>query len=89
MVKICIDELQSLSIAMKRSAVAKLRVLGKNRADNQALIDESSAVPALIPLLRCGDLCFFYPLFWEFFMEVLWFCNMLCCWFDLYTLSKF
>ncbi|XP_075666611.1 uncharacterized protein LOC142636315 [Castanea sativa] len=54
-VKICIDGLQSPSIAVKRSAAAKLRLLAKNRADNRALIGESGAVPALIPLLRCSD----------------------------------
>ncbi|GAV59894.1 Arm domain-containing protein [Cephalotus follicularis] len=54
-VKICIDGLQSPSIAVKRSAAAKLRLLAKNRSDNRALIGESGAVPALIPLLRCSD----------------------------------
>ncbi|GAB4830755.1 hypothetical protein Ancab_004788 [Ancistrocladus abbreviatus] len=54
-VKICIDGLQSPSIAVKRSAAAKLRLLAKNRSDNRALIAESGAVPALIPLLRCSD----------------------------------
>ncbi|KAL3820810.1 hypothetical protein ACJIZ3_006715 [Penstemon smallii] len=54
-VKLCIDGLQSSSIAVKRSAAAKLRLLAKNRADNRALIGESGAVPALIPLLRCSD----------------------------------
>ncbi|XP_059663421.1 U-box domain-containing protein 4 [Cornus florida] len=54
-VKICIDSLQSPSIAVKRSAAAKLRLLAKNRSDNRALIGESGAVPALIPLLRCTD----------------------------------
>ncbi|KAK4754364.1 hypothetical protein SAY87_002468 [Trapa incisa] len=54
-VKICIDGLKSSSIAVKRSAAAKLRLLAKNRADNRALIGESGAVPALIPLLRCSD----------------------------------
>jgi hypothetical protein len=54
-VKICLDGLQSPSIAVKRSAAAKLRLLAKNRADNRALIGESGAVPALIPLLRCTD----------------------------------
>ncbi|KAK7821660.1 u-box domain-containing protein 13 [Quercus suber] len=39
----------------ERSAAAKLRLLAKNRADNRALIGESGAVPALIPLLRCSD----------------------------------
>ncbi|KAL6990663.1 hypothetical protein U1Q18_008782 [Sarracenia purpurea var. burkii] len=54
-VKICVDGLQSSSIAVKRSAAAKLRLLAKNRTDNRALIGESGAVPALIPLLRCSD----------------------------------
>ncbi|XP_062013619.1 U-box domain-containing protein 2 [Rosa rugosa] len=54
-VKICVDGLQSPSIAVKQSAAAKLRLLAKNRADNRALIGESGAVPALIPLLRCSD----------------------------------
>ena len=54
-VKICVDGLQSPSIAVKRSAAAKLRLLAKNRSDNRALIGESGAVPALIPLLRCSD----------------------------------
>ncbi|KAL0300882.1 UNVERIFIED_CONTAM: protein spotted leaf 11 [Sesamum radiatum] len=46
---------ESSSLAVKRSAAAKLRLLAKNRADNRALIGESGAVPALIPLLRCSD----------------------------------
>lgn len=54
-VKICVDGLQSPSIAVKRSAAAKLRLLAKNRSDNRVLIGESGAVPALIPLLRCSD----------------------------------
>ncbi|WCJ28150.1 ARM repeat superfamily protein [Euphorbia peplus] len=54
-VKICVDSLQSPSVAVKRSAAAKLRLLAKNRADNRALIGESGAIPALIPLLRCND----------------------------------
>ena len=33
MVKICVDGLQSPSIAVKRSAAAKLRLLAKNRSD--------------------------------------------------------
>ncbi|GMP75774.1 hypothetical protein CsSME_00032744 [Camellia sinensis var. sinensis] len=41
-VKICIDGLQS-------------PLLAKNRSDNRALIGESGAVPALIPLLKCTD----------------------------------
>ncbi|KAJ0430610.1 putative armadillo-like helical protein [Helianthus annuus] len=57
MVKICVDSLSSSSIAVKRSAAAKIRLLAKNRADNRALIGESGAVPALIPLLRCVDPC--------------------------------
>ncbi|KAG6416447.1 hypothetical protein SASPL_123877 [Salvia splendens] len=54
-VKLCVDGLRSSSIAVKRSAAAKLRLLAKNRADNRALIGESGAVPALIPLLNCSD----------------------------------
>ncbi|KAK2967800.1 hypothetical protein RJ640_016984 [Escallonia rubra] len=54
-VKICIDGLQSPSVAIKRSAAAKLRLLAKNRSDNRALIGESGAIPALTPLLRCSD----------------------------------
>ncbi|XP_075495176.1 uncharacterized protein LOC142532691 [Primulina tabacum] len=54
-VKLCVDGLQSSSVAVKRSAAAKLRLLAKNRADNRVLIGESGAVPALIPLLRCSD----------------------------------
>ncbi|KAH7545334.1 hypothetical protein FEM48_Zijuj01G0082400 [Ziziphus jujuba var. spinosa] len=54
-VKICVDSLQSPSVAVKRSAAAKLRLLAKNRADNRVLIGESGAVPSLIPLLRCSD----------------------------------
>ncbi|KAF8409686.1 hypothetical protein HHK36_005765 [Tetracentron sinense] len=54
-VKICIDGLNSSYIAVKRSAAAKLRLLAKNRSENRALIGESGAVPALIPLLRCSD----------------------------------
>ncbi|KAJ0495042.1 putative armadillo-like helical protein [Helianthus annuus] len=56
-VKICVDSLSSSSIVVKRSAAAKIRLLAKNRADNRALIGESGAVPALIPLLRCVDPC--------------------------------
>ncbi|KAJ0668438.1 putative armadillo-like helical protein [Helianthus annuus] len=56
-VKICVDSLSSSSVAVKRSAAAKIRLLAKNRADNRALIGESGAVPALIPLLRCVDPC--------------------------------
>ncbi|XP_031257831.1 U-box domain-containing protein 4 [Pistacia vera] len=54
-VKICVDGLQSSSIAIKRSAAAKLRLLAKNRSDNRVLIGESGAIPALIPLLKCSD----------------------------------
>lgn len=54
-VKLCIDGLQSSSVAVKRSAAAKLRLLAKNRADNRVLIGESGAVPFLVPLLRCTD----------------------------------
>ncbi|KAB2596572.1 U-box domain-containing protein 4-like [Pyrus ussuriensis x Pyrus communis] len=54
-IKICIDDLQSLSLVVKQSATAKLRLLAKNRVDNRALICESSAFPALIPLLRCSN----------------------------------
>lgn len=54
-VKICVDSLRSSSVAVKRSAAAKLRLLAKNRSDNRALIGESGAIPALIPLLRCAD----------------------------------
>ncbi|KVH96734.1 U-box domain-containing protein 4-like [Cynara cardunculus var. scolymus] len=54
-VKICVDSLSSSSVAVKRSAAAKLRLLAKNRSENRALIGESGAVPALIPLLRCAD----------------------------------
>ncbi|CAN0910346.1 U-box domain-containing protein 4 [Linum grandiflorum] len=54
-VKICVDGLKSSSVAVKRSAAAKLRLLAKNRSDNRALIGESGAIPALIPLLRCSD----------------------------------
>ncbi|KAK9051788.1 hypothetical protein SSX86_028416 [Deinandra increscens subsp. villosa] len=54
-VKICIDSLSSNSLAVKRSAAAKLRLLAKNRSENRALIGESGAVPALLPLLRCAD----------------------------------
>lgn len=54
-VKLCVDGLNSSSVAVRRSAAAKLRLLAKNRADNRALIGEAGAVPALIPLLRCSD----------------------------------
>ncbi|KAK6932832.1 Armadillo [Dillenia turbinata] len=54
-IKICIEGLQSSSVAVKRSAAAKLRFLAKNRSDNRALIGESGAVQPLISLLRCSD----------------------------------
>ncbi|KAK4373644.1 hypothetical protein RND71_009028 [Anisodus tanguticus] len=54
-VKLCVDSLYSKSVAVKRSAAEKLRVLAKNRADNRALIGDSGAIPALLPLLRCSD----------------------------------
>ncbi|RID72617.1 hypothetical protein BRARA_C04503 [Brassica rapa] len=54
-VKLCVDGLRSSSVAIKRSAAAKLRLLAKNRADNRLLIGESGAIQALIPLLRCND----------------------------------
>ncbi|RAL52767.1 hypothetical protein DM860_007535 [Cuscuta australis] len=54
-VNLCVEGLKSSSVAVKRSAAAKLRLLAKNRADNRALIGESGAIPALVPLLRCSD----------------------------------
>jgi len=54
-VKICVDGLQSPSILVRRSAAEKLRFLAKNRADNRALIGESGAISALIPLLKQSD----------------------------------
>ncbi|CAN4126971.1 unnamed protein product [Withania somnifera] len=54
-VKLCVDSLKSSSLAVKRSAAAKLRLLAKNRVDNRALIGESGAIPGLVPLLRCTD----------------------------------
>ncbi|CAN1337144.1 U-box domain-containing protein 4 [Linum perenne] len=54
-VKICVDALGSSSVTVKRSAAGKLRLLAKNRTDNRALIGESGAIPALIPLLRSTD----------------------------------
>ncbi|KAB2614308.1 U-box domain-containing protein 4-like [Pyrus ussuriensis x Pyrus communis] len=54
-IKICVDGLQSSSLVMKQSAMAKLRLLVKNRVDNRALIDKFGAFPALIPLLRCSN----------------------------------
>ncbi|OVA03827.1 Armadillo [Macleaya cordata] len=54
-VQICIEGLHSESVALKRSSAEKLRLLAKNRSENRALIGESSAIPALVPLLRCAD----------------------------------
>ncbi|XP_043691881.1 U-box domain-containing protein 4-like [Telopea speciosissima] len=54
-VKACVEGLQSPSIAIKRLAAAKLRLLAKNRSENRAIIGKFGAVPALIPLLRCSD----------------------------------
>ncbi|KAK9091912.1 hypothetical protein Syun_026823 [Stephania yunnanensis] len=54
-VMICIKGVKSPSPIVKRSAAAKLRVLAKNREENRALIAESGAIPALIPLLRSND----------------------------------
>ncbi|CAA3028510.1 U-box domain-containing 4-like [Olea europaea subsp. europaea] len=54
-IKLCVDGLQCSSIAARRLAAAKLKILAKNRADNRELIGESGAVPALVPLLRCSD----------------------------------
>ncbi|XP_075513774.1 uncharacterized protein LOC142548969 [Primulina tabacum] len=54
-VRTCVDELQSTSPVVKRSAAGKLRLLAISRADNRALIGESGAIPALIPLLLCSD----------------------------------
>ncbi|KAF5206500.1 U-box domain-containing protein [Thalictrum thalictroides] len=54
-VKICLEGLESSSIDIKRSAAAKLRFLAKNRSENRAVIGESGAISALIPLLRCND----------------------------------
>ncbi|KAJ0438564.1 putative armadillo-like helical protein [Helianthus annuus] len=54
-VKICVDSLSSTSVVVKRSAAGKLRLLAKNRPENRALIGESGAIPALLPLLRCAD----------------------------------
>ncbi|KAG5002462.1 hypothetical protein JHK84_026717 [Glycine max] len=51
MVKIYVDGLHSPSVAVKRSAMAKLRLLAKNQADNRALFGESGAMAALVPLL--------------------------------------
>ncbi|KAK2993098.1 hypothetical protein RJ640_027286 [Escallonia rubra] len=50
-----VDGLQSPSVAIKRSAATKLRLLAKNRSDNRALIGESDVIPVLTPLLRCSD----------------------------------
>ncbi|CAO2823587.1 unnamed protein product [Amaranthus hypochondriacus] len=54
-VKLCVDSLNSPSVAIKRSAAAKLRLLAKNRADNRVLIADSGAVPGLVHLLRSTD----------------------------------
>ncbi|RWR71889.1 U-box domain-containing protein 4-like protein [Cinnamomum micranthum f. kanehirae] len=54
-VEICVKSLKSPSIEIRRGAAAKLRMLAKNRPENRALIGASGAIPALIPLLRCGD----------------------------------
>ncbi|KAK9084668.1 hypothetical protein Sjap_025079 [Stephania japonica] len=54
-VMICIKGVKSPSLAVKRSAAAKLRILAKNRTENRMLIAESGAIPALIPLLRSSD----------------------------------
>ncbi|XP_043689759.1 U-box domain-containing protein 4-like isoform X2 [Telopea speciosissima] len=54
-VEICVEGLQSSSISVQSSAAAKLRLLAKNRSENRALIGESGAIPALIPLLGCSD----------------------------------
>ncbi|KAK9089841.1 hypothetical protein Scep_028923 [Stephania cephalantha] len=54
-VMICIKGVKSPSPIVKRSAAAKLRVLAKNREENRALIAESGAIPALIPLLGSSD----------------------------------
>ncbi|KAI3669084.1 hypothetical protein L6452_40307 [Arctium lappa] len=54
-VKICVDSLTSSYVVVKRSTVAKLRLLAKNRSENRALIGESGAVLTLISLLRCAD----------------------------------
>lgn len=54
-VKICVDSLNSQSVAIKRSAAANLRLLAKNRSDYRALIGESGAIPSLIPLLSSTD----------------------------------
>lgn len=55
-VKMCVDSLSSTSLAVKKSAAAKLRFLAKNRSDNRALIGrEPGAIQALITLLRSTD----------------------------------
>ncbi|XP_077216241.1 ARM repeat superfamily protein [Tasmannia lanceolata] len=54
-VKISVKNLESLSIDVKRSAAAKLRLLAKNRPENRAVIGDSGAIRALIPLLKCTD----------------------------------
>lgn len=54
-VNICLEGLQSSCTDIKRSAAAKLRFLAKNRSENRAVIGESGAISALVPLLRCTD----------------------------------
>ncbi|KAI3836740.1 hypothetical protein MKX03_006038 [Papaver bracteatum] len=54
-VQICIEGLNSDSLALKRSSAEKLRLLAKNRSENRALIGESGAIQALVPLLRCSS----------------------------------
>ena len=55
-VKMCVDSLCSTSLAVKKSAAAKLRFLAKNQFDNRALIGrEPGAIQALITLLRSTD----------------------------------
>nr|GEV39115.1 U-box domain-containing protein 4-like [Tanacetum cinerariifolium] len=55
-VKMCVDSLSSNSLAVKRSAAAKLRLLAKNRSDNRALIGrEPGAIQALITLVKSTD----------------------------------
>ncbi|MBA0748204.1 hypothetical protein Gogos_005051 [Gossypium gossypioides] len=51
-VKICIDGLESPSVAVKRSAAAKLRLLAKNRVDNRALIGEVGCDPCTDSALK-------------------------------------
>lgn len=54
-VNICLEGLESPCTDVKRSAAAKLRFLAKNRSENRAVIGESGAISALVPLLRCSD----------------------------------